>query len=138
MNMDYAACMAANYNASDIYGMLLLLIIYDIACQWAIHFLERISGNKYTHFDQDRELKVAVGKFHLGSHVNSCFAKHSLNFVRGSGQIDGEIMETLWAYFNMFAPITRVMTLAHRAEILNDHMQDVNHKKMLGMGKGVN
>jgi hypothetical protein len=28
----------------------------------------------------------------------------------------------------------RAMTRAHRWELLNDHMRDVNHKKMVGMG----
>jgi len=41
------------------------------------------------------DLIPAVGKFHLAAHVPSCFAKFSLNFVQGAGQLDGEILETL-------------------------------------------
>ena len=53
----------------------------------------------------------------------------------GAGQIDGEIMETLWSLFNKFAIMARAMTKAHREEILNDHMRDVNWKKIVGMGE---
>jgi hypothetical protein len=77
---------------------------------------------------------VAVGKFHLGAHIRSCFPKYSLNFIPGSGQIDGEIMETLWSLFNKFAGMARAMTMAHRKDVLNDHMRDVNWKKLAGMG----
>jgi hypothetical protein len=69
---------------------------------------------------------VAVGKFHLGAHVKKCFWKYTLNFVVGAGQIDGEIMETLWSLFNKFAVMARAMSKAHRVEILNEHMRDVN------------
>jgi hypothetical protein len=135
MNMDYAACMAAKFNTSDATGTLPVLFIYDIACQWGIHFRECIEKNKYLSFSQFRDLTLAVGKFHLGAHERACFWKYSLNFIVGAGQIDGEIMETLWATFNKFGRMTRCMTNSHRLEILNDHMHDVNHKKMVCMGK---
>jgi Kyakuja-Dileera-Zisupton transposase len=134
MNMDYAACKAANYNVSDGYRTLPVLLIYDIACQWGIHFCERVEKSNLS-FGKFRELVLAVGKFHLGVHQKSCLWKYSLNFIIGAGQIDGEIMETLWATFNNFGSMTRSMTRAHRVEILNDHMHDVNHKKMVGMGE---
>jgi len=39
------------------------------------------------------DLIVAVGKWHLASHVEGCFNQYSLNFVKGAEPIDGEIME---------------------------------------------
>ena len=87
------------------------------------------------NFNEFIDFIVAVGKFHLGAHVKECFFKYSLNFITGAGQVDGEIMETLWSLFNKFAKMARSMGTAHRKEILNDHMRDVNWKKMVGMGK---
>ena len=51
------------------------------------------------------------------------------------GQLDGEIMETLWATFNKISSSTRVMTAAHQREVYDDHMQDSNWKKLVGMCK---
>jgi hypothetical protein len=33
---------------------------------------------------------------HLATHLTECFLKFSLNFVKGAGEIEGEILETLW------------------------------------------
>jgi hypothetical protein len=80
------------------------------------------------------EWLYAIGKFHLGAHIKSCNWKYTLNFISGACQIEGEIMETLWALFNNFGRMCRSMGSNHRKEILNDHMRDVNWKKMVGMG----
>jgi hypothetical protein len=77
----------------------------------------------------------AVGKWHLGAHVTECFPKYSLNFVDGIGQIDGEILETLWWPIDKVAGITRAMSKAHRQEVLDDNMYDSNWKKWVGIGK---
>ena len=77
----------------------------------------------------------AVGKWHLGAHVPECFPKYSLNFVDGIGQIDGEILETLWWPIDKIAGITRAMSKAHRQEVLDDNMYDSNWKKWVGIGK---
>jgi Kyakuja-Dileera-Zisupton transposase len=84
---------------------------------------------------KSERLQVAVGKFHLGVHVKSCFWKHTLNFIPGAGHLDGEIMETVWALLNVIAPATRYMSLGHRWEILNDFMRHFNFKKLVSMGK---
>ena len=55
-----------------------------------------------------------------------CFAKFSLNFVEGAGQLDGEILETLWAEFNKVSNSACSMSKAHRLEVFNDHMRDLN------------
>jgi hypothetical protein len=76
----------------------------------------------------------AIGKFHLADHVDSCFSKWSLNFMKGAGHIDGEIMETLWSGMNKVSGAARSMSKAHRQETLDDYMRDANWKKMVGIG----
>jgi hypothetical protein len=80
------------------------------------------------------KLIVAVGSFHLGAHIPECFVLFSLHFVLGVGQLDGEILETLWAAFNKISPSARSMSKAHRREVYDDHMRDSNFLKMVGMG----
>jgi len=77
----------------------------------------------------------AVGKFHLGAHVRSCFPQFSLNFVLGAGQQDGEILETLWSSLNKVSSSIRAMSKAHHHEVLDDFMRDSNWKKMVGIGE---
>ncbi|KAI9569352.1 hypothetical protein HD554DRAFT_2038290 [Boletus coccyginus] len=50
--------------------------------------------------------------------------------VAWAGNVDGEILETLWAPFNKISSSARSMTLAHCQE-LYDHMRDSIWKKLL-------
>jgi Kyakuja-Dileera-Zisupton transposase len=79
----------------------------------------------------DIDITPAVGKWHLAAHVRECFAKFSLNFIEGSAEVDGEIMETLWSGLDLIAGITQGMTIAHRQEVLDDYINDSNWKKLL-------
>ena len=79
----------------------------------------------------------AVGKWHLAAHVRECFAKFSLNFIEGSAEVEGEIMETLWSRLDVIAGITQGMTIAHRQEVLDDYINDSNWKKLLDLRKPV-
>jgi Kyakuja-Dileera-Zisupton transposase len=81
------------------------------------------------------EVLGAIGKFHLADHVDSCFSKFTLNFLRGAGHIDGEIMETLWSGMNKVSVTARSMGNSHRQETLDDYMRDSNWKKMVRIGK---
>ena len=131
MNIDYAICNALKYRS---HGLLQALIIYDIGCQWIIHFLRRLKASRHLSIPEAIELLVAVGKFHLSAHVQECFVKYSLNFIFGSGQLDGEILETLWSPFNSISASARTMSLASRQQLYDDHMRDSNWKKMVALG----
>src|ERR1700729_947607 len=81
----------------------------------------------------DIEITAAVGKWHLAAHIRECFAKFSLNFIEGSAEVKGQIMETLWSELNLVAGITQGMTIAHRQEVLDDYVNDSNWKKLLNL-----
>jgi hypothetical protein len=132
MNMDYSICNALAYKTKPMDSA---LIIYDVACQWSRHFPERVQGSRFLSLGPITKLTSAVGKFHLAAHVPSCFTKFSLNFIQGAGQLDGEILETLWSEFNKVSSSARSMSKAHRAEVYDDHMRDSNWKKLVGMGE---
>lgn len=133
MNVDHSVCKGANYNSA---GLQELLIIYDVNCQYLVHFEERLEDvSQYLSLDPDMEVFGAIGKFHLADHVDSCFSKWSLNFMKGSGHIDGEIAETLWSGMNKVSGAARSMSRAHRQETLDDYMRDANWKKTVGIGE---
>ncbi|KAI6041972.1 hypothetical protein EDC04DRAFT_2601277 [Pisolithus marmoratus] len=111
------------------------LVIYDVGCQWSINFRSRVKNSPSFLLPPALEIVPAVGKFHLAAHKLSCFPRYSLNFIKGAGHLDGEILETLWAPFNKISPTARSMTQAHRQEVYDDHMRDSNWKKLVGMGK---
>jgi hypothetical protein len=134
MNMDYSICQAAKYQTGVEENHLNILLVYDIICQWAKYFMDRVECCDGLDVSEHQEWLLAIGKFHLAVHVKSCFWRHSLNFMDGVGQIEGEIMETCWSPFNPFGTMTRSMGSAQRKEILNDYMRDANFKKLVGMG----
>jgi hypothetical protein len=102
-----------------------LLLIYDIVCQYIVHFLKRIGHLLPEGLDVD----AAIGLFHVHAHKDDCFFRFASSFIPGAG----EILESLWSTLNSISPSARTATLAHRAELLDDHATDSNHKKMLGM-----
>jgi Kyakuja-Dileera-Zisupton transposase len=132
--MDYSICQAAKYRTGNGPQSLDILLVYDIICQWAKYFRERVQQCDGLDVSAFQKWLVAIGKFHLAVHVKSCFWKYSLNFMQGVGQLDGEIMETCWSPFNPFGTMTRSMGTAQRKEVLNDYMRDANFKKLVGMG----
>jgi len=133
VNVDYSVCNGLNYHSA---GLRELLLIYDVNCQYLVHFDERLEGvSEYLSRDMDMKLFGAIGKFHLADHVDSCFSKWTLNFMKGAGHIDGEIMETLWSGMNKVSGAARSMSKAHRQETLDDYMRDSNWKKTVGISK---
>ena len=79
----------------------------------------------------------AVGKWHLAAHVPECFPKFSLNFIEGAGQVDGEILETLWSNMDHVAGLAQAMSIAHHQETLDEYMNDSNWRKIIRMGMGL-
>ncbi|KAI6017423.1 hypothetical protein EDC04DRAFT_2902597 [Pisolithus marmoratus] len=132
MNTDYSICNVLGYHSESITKA---LVIYDVGCQWSINFRSRVKNSPFLLPHPALEIVPAVGKFHLAAHKLSCFPRYSLNFIKGAGHLDGEILETLWAPFNKISPTARSMTQAHRQEVYDDHMRDSNWKKLVGMGK---
>ena len=131
MNIDYAVCQTLCSMADNSQ----VVAIYDVACQWSRNFRHRVQNSNYLDIPPNLAITPAVGKWHLGAHVAECFPKFSLNFICGIGQVDGEILETLWSATNKVAGTTQAMGKSHRSEILDDNMYDSNWKKWVGIGK---
>lgn len=133
MNIDYAVCKALN--SADMQEIRRALLAYDIACGWAKKFLERVAHSEYLSLPDGLELLNGIGDFHIRGHVPACFPRYALMFIEGAGVIDGEVVETLWSVLNETSRSSRGATLAHRNEILDDHMNHSNWKKVIRIGK---
>ena len=127
--MDYSICQALKRFPHHVQA----LIIYDICCQWSLHFRQRVSESKFLELFDSLEIIGAVGKWHLAAHNLECFLRFSLNFVKGPGEVDGEILETLWSPLDEVARLTWVMSIPHAQEVIDDHMHDSNWRKIICM-----
>ena len=133
MNMDWSLCEAlATTNIGSIRHV---LHIYDINCEYWKKLSERIQCNDMLSIGDHITLVHAIGLFHIHGHKNDCLYRWATNYVPGAGVVDGEVLETLWSVLNTVSAATRTASLAHRTEILDDHMNDSNWKKMLHIGK---
>jgi hypothetical protein len=132
MNMDWSLCEAlATTNIGRIGHV---LHIYDINCEYWKKLLERITNNEMLSIEEHITIFHAIGLFHIHGHKNDCLYRWATNYVPGAGVVDGEVLETLWSVLNTVSAATRTASLAHRTEILDDHMNDSNWKKMLHIG----
>lgn len=126
-NVDFA--FLAALETTHVAGMDRVLLLYDIACQYSIHLMERIGKFLPSGVVVDR----GIGMFHVHGHQEECFYRFAPSFIPGAGNVAGEIVETLWSELNQISSSTRTMTLAARAETLDDHTSDSNFKKTIGM-----
>ena len=107
----------------------IVLLIYDIVCGHIVHLFDRIG----IHIPPELIIEAAIGLFHVHAHKEQCFFQYAPTFIPGTGIVAGEILESLWSSLNSISPMSRTATLAHRAETLDDHATDSNHKKLIGM-----
>jgi Kyakuja-Dileera-Zisupton transposase len=133
MHMDWSFCEALA--TTNLNGITDVMEIYDIICRYSIHLLDRVADSKYLELPDSIRLIKAIGLFHVHGHRDGCLYRFATSYVPGAGIVDGEVLETLWAVLNEVSRSTRTATLAHRAEIIDDHMGDSNWKKIINMGK---
>lgn len=126
-NVDFAFLQALKTTGVDARQQVTL--IYDIACQYSVHLKERIGHLLPAGLVVD----AAIGLFHVHAHKDECFFRFAPSFIPGLGIICGEILESLWSALNKISSSVRTAHLSHRAEMLDDHASDSNHKKTLGI-----
>ena len=89
------------------------LVMYDIMCQYGKHLQERVHGSPGLSIPSSLELRTGIGLFHIHGHQDSCLPRFSPSYIPGAKQVDGEIIETLWAPLNDISRSLRGMTLFH-------------------------
>ncbi|KAJ7431719.1 hypothetical protein FB451DRAFT_1573587 [Mycena latifolia] len=131
LNMDYMFFKSIEGSDTQLF-----FVSYDIACQWHKNIWDRmrIYSRDIRHENGKRFFVFLVPKFHLPAHIESCNISFSFLLTRYVGQTDGESPERGWANINRLATSTREMGPHLRREILDDHFNDWNWKKILAMG----
>ncbi|EFI26719.1 hypothetical protein CC1G_15640 [Coprinopsis cinerea okayama7 len=129
INMDYALSEALKLTVSDEISK--VLFVYDINCQYSKHLLKRLREGEFLTLREDLVFVHGIGLFHVHGHQESCHARYSLTFIEGAGVSSGEILESLWAVVNEVARATSTMSLAHRTEVLDAILGDINWKKLI-------
>lgn len=127
-NMDYSLSKALSYKSQ---GLPSALVMYDIMCQYGVHMEKRFDHSPYIDLPDGMEIYKGIGLFHVHGHKEDCFSKFAPNFIYGAGMVAGEIIESDWPFLNSVAPTTRFMTEAHRREVLDLHLNDLNFMKLL-------
>lgn len=131
MNIDYSLSQALTFCA----GIRVLLVMYDVACQYRKKVQSRFNrASSLIPWPLALIIYWGIGLFHIHGHQQDCFPKFSPTFIVGAGNIDGEIIETLWAFLNRISGSIRAMATLHRKEVLDDHMNEMNWRKTVGMG----
>ena len=133
MNMDYATSKAWSYE--DLTDAEFLIWGYDVNCQYQPHHKERVEASEYLDFPAGLEDKIyyAIGTWHVHGHKNECYPQYATSFIKGAGVKSAEILEARWSELNHAAPSLRYMTFAHRAEMLDALMNDMNWKTMVNL-----
>ncbi|KAF7965003.1 hypothetical protein HWV62_1144 [Athelia sp. TMB] len=131
-NMDFAFLSVLMMSA-----WLMLVISYDIACQWSVNLASRIPRfPEAMQFDLSTcNVTPVIPKFHIYAHGKSCQSRWSLNFLRWMGRIDGEGVEREWFNINPVALSTRLMGPGARWDTLDDHWGAWNWRKVTGLGR---
>ncbi|KAJ7120853.1 hypothetical protein C8R44DRAFT_920339, partial [Mycena epipterygia] len=132
LNMDYMFFKSLEDSESQLF-----FVSYDIACQWHKNIWDRmqIYPRNIRVENAKRFFVFLVPKFHLPAHIEACNIGFSFLLTRYVGQTDGEAPERGWANINRLATSTREMGPHLRREVLDDHFNDWNWKKILAMGK---
>ena len=118
--------------------VLIILISYDIVCQWARHLFERMV--KYfpveMHIDRAKieEVRFAIPKKHFRVHGGSPHSQYSFNYLPRVGRTYGERIETHWGHMNPVTLSTREMSPPLRHEVMNDHWASWNWQKLIELG----
>ncbi|KAJ7119391.1 hypothetical protein C8R46DRAFT_1169932 [Mycena filopes] len=112
-----------------------LVVSYDIACQYAINFWERMSG-----LPEAMRLRLArsdvwwkVPNFHLPPHKKPCHSPYSFHWMWGAGMTHGEGVEQNWSFSNGAAASTRLMGPRSRHLTLEDVFGFHNYDRTLAM-----
>jgi Kyakuja-Dileera-Zisupton transposase len=108
--MDYALTHALSYNMDKVTRVLSL---YDINCQYITNIHKRLAGNPFISLPEAVDIVPGIGVWHVHGHQPECLARYAPNFICGAGQVDGEIMETLWSSLNVISPSARGMSFPH-------------------------
>lgn len=129
--MDYLFASAVSF-----FAMPLLLISYDICCQWFINLHKRMASfwPDALKIPSTTKLTPAIPKLHEPMHGKANHQHFSLNFIPGVGQSDFECPERFWSLHNSLGNATKTQGPGSRQDVLDDHFAAYNWMKYISIG----
>ncbi|PPQ86897.1 hypothetical protein CVT25_012538 [Psilocybe cyanescens] len=117
----------------------MILISYDIACQWFINLFKRIESDWPEHIKPrpNASLTPAIPKLHEPMHMQADHQVYSLNFIPGVGLSDCKCPEQVWSSHNTLSNATKTQGPGLRQDTLDDHFGFWNWMKYISMGKSL-
>ena len=118
-------------------GISRVLVSYNIGCQWEKNLQLRLDSYAVPtpQISALEYWKVVVPKFHLSGHGAKCQVKFNLGYTKWAGRMDGERIEAGWAQSTSMATWTRESGPNARRNILDNHWNAANWRKLLGLCK---
>lgn len=129
-NMDYCFCQTAMFFT----GLMLIFVLYNVWCHYHIHMPLQFEKSPGLSLPAELTIIGGISQFHIHGHRRECYLHYSPNFVFGAGWQLGEVIESLWPAPNKISDSTQGMTTGHRQEVIDDHLNDSNWNKLIGLG----
>ncbi|KAJ7688542.1 hypothetical protein B0H17DRAFT_938229, partial [Mycena rosella] len=130
-NTDYALCRALD----EAYRQKIILVTYDIWCQYGVNLEKRVSSMFTRMVPIIRKIRGAIPKMHIHNHQDECEIMGNLNWLTHSACTVGELIETGWAEQNLTAGSTKEQNDGHRHDSIDDTSGHHNWEKLIKLGK---
>ena len=131
-NMDYIFG-----SAISSLDLLLVIISYDVACQWFTNLQSRIDSYWPEEIKPKEQLEIRplIPKLHEPAHERLGHEQYSFNYAAGVGKTDGECPERIWSAHNALGNSTKNQGPGSRHDVLDDHFGFWNWEKYIKMGE---
>jgi len=115
----------------------LLLISYDIACQWFTNLFKRMDERwpEELKLPSTTQIIPAIPKLHEPMHEAANHEVYSLNFIPGVGESNCKCPERIWSPHNALGNSTKTQGPGSRQDVLDDHFCFWNWEKYIGLRK---
>ncbi|KAL0568243.1 hypothetical protein V5O48_013754 [Marasmius crinis-equi] len=116
--------------------LLMLIVAYDIMCQWFINLFARMENwDPAWRILRGLYMTPVIPKFHHAAHEeNDKHDRLDCKLAQGLADCDCECCERCWAVLNAAAPSTKPMGPGSRILVLNDHFGHYNWGKYTAHG----
>ncbi len=121
---------------SSFSGLLLVIISYNIACQWFVNLRKHMADwpSELGGDPGSATLTPAIPKFHEPAHKQEDHQEFSCNLIKGMGSSDCEVPERIWGPNNPLRNSTKTMGPGSRQDVIDDNFGFWNWQKYTGMG----
>ena len=112
--------------------LLQIILTYDVACQWSKNLQKHIADFlPEMQILETMKLDIAIPRWHINRHGETCRNNFNISYMEGAGRMVGKDIETVWAGTNLLAPSIQEMGPAARHDMLNDHWNGWNFRKII-------